>query len=273
MSTELSNNKKSKIDITFSWKLFIENYKAFLSTELFAIGATIIGVFVIIVCMISIGNNSIWLTDILFWFIPIIFITFQIFMTSQYGFAFDILSSGDMYAVFIGAFKYFKRHWWQYFLIILISSIMNMGTHHVSLFIYTSNQDWNFTIIDINQWFLLTVAVRYIWKLLFIAAFPSVTATNSIKTALHENYRILRNNIKRYILTFSYFFAIFRLPFLLFWEVLVYLYSLHILDPQTLAILFLVSAGIGTIMKLIELPLLALIVTRIYNTTNEEMIL
>ncbi|MFX0093325.1 MAG: hypothetical protein ACFFBD_16335, partial [Candidatus Hodarchaeota archaeon] len=123
---------ESKRDITVSWHFLKENWKAFVGTEVFAVVAAII---------LLLGTASlIFFLDYIFPFFSIqdliyarigaivgililalIFIVFYSFLACQYGLAYDIFSSGDMFAEFKGSFTYFRKYWFQYsFLTILL---------------------------------------------------------------------------------------------------------------------------------------------------------
>ncbi|MHA1818890.1 MAG: hypothetical protein ACTSU2_07965 [Promethearchaeota archaeon] len=273
----MSDNKRKSDtfnDFAISWQLFKENWKAFLSTILFAyssfifiilslIGAT----FIVLWAWPQVNIDEIGLIIIGFFRLIILFLVIlflQTFLSCQYGLAYDIMSSGDMFAEFKSAFHYYNELWWQYVVLSLFLTIPTLAlsifrvNYGEQIFIF---QDPNAILIVILQVFI-SITWQYLWILLF----PAATSRHSLRKAFKENIYIIKHNFPRVFKTFFIFFSIFELPSIILAFFLVKKITINgVIDLQfiviaiILIILIIVSGLIGT-------PIKTLLVTRIYNS-------
>ncbi len=121
---------ETKNDFKNSWKLLRENYRAFLWNGVFslisflivillaALITWILGMFFPILSLENISQEFIHESHFSriyrSFFISIAMMVFFSFLACQYGLAYDIMSSGDMFAEFRNSFQYFKKHWLRY---------------------------------------------------------------------------------------------------------------------------------------------------------------
>jgi uncharacterized BrkB/YihY/UPF0761 family membrane protein len=116
---------ETKKDFRNAWDLFKENYKAFLSTEIFA-GIAFLISFILISLLFGLIISSfspLTLREVITDFSSnmvlshiyriVISLTcmwiFFGFLNSQFGLSYEIMSSGEMYAEFKSSFGYFKN--------------------------------------------------------------------------------------------------------------------------------------------------------------------
>lgn len=273
---------ETKKDFKNSWHLFKENYRAFLSTEFFAflsfitteiIMFSVISLIYYIVPSLSI--EDLWFNfshkfniSHIFTFIIIFFslIILFAFLNCQNGLAYDIMSSGEMFAEFKSSFTYFRRYWWQYFLLTIL--ILMGGFWGRIIFDFSNNPMNSSQIITLDALqigrIIILFLLFFIWFVIFINTLPSITAQGSLKHCFIESYRILRKNAKRLFITWGFFFLIFIVPpFTIIIIIITFLPSLlstfFILVLLGLSVLFLVIIGF---------PMLSLIATGIYNNAE-----
>lgn len=282
MQTNKKSNKKSstfsetKKDFKIAWQLLKDNYKAFIETEIFAGLAFIVTLFalssilmvvVALIPSISVSDFFGRVSDnfgisivfrMLMGFIAIS--TFYAFMNCQHGLAYDIMSSGEMFAEFKNSFAYFKRFWWQYPLLTFGLFIMN-GIFSGFSRIKNPGPNFHNLTFDFVQiiLFLGKLILFFIWFILFIHTFPSLTSQGNFKRSFIESFRIVKNNPKRILSTWGTYFLVFIVPTL----------TLGIL-MEIFGIIFLyVMFGIAfIILIIIGFPMLALIALGIYNNVE-----
>ncbi len=272
----------TKKDFKNSWHLFKENYRAFLSTEFFAflsfiiieiIMFSVISLIYYIVPSLSIEDlwfNFSYNFNISHIFIFIFFffalIILFAFLNCQNGLAYDIMSSGEMFAEFKSSFTYFRRYWWQYFFLTIF--ILMGGFWGMIIFDFGNNTMNSSQIITLDALqigrIIIIFLLFFIWFVIFINTLPSITAQGSLKHCFIESYRILRKNAKRLFTTWGLFFLIFIVPpFTINIIIITFLPSLlstfFILVLLGLPVLFLVIIGF---------PMLSLIATGIYNNAE-----
>ncbi len=275
---------ETKKDFKNSWQLFKENYKAFISTEFFAF-LSFISIEIIMFSLIGLIYYlvpSLSLED--FWFIfpqnfnisfifrfITIFVALIIlfaFLNCQNGLAYDIMSSGEMFAEFKSSFTYFRRYWWQYFvltILILMGWFLGMIIFD---FDHNNMQSPQTITLDAFQigWLIISFLFFFIWFVTFINTLPSITAQGSLKHSFIENFRILRKNAKRLLTTWGIFFLIFFItPFTVSFITIIFLPSL----TSPFLILFLLGLFIS-FLAIIGFPMLSLIATGIYNNVEFE---
>ncbi|MCY3410702.1 MAG: hypothetical protein INQ03_03600 [Candidatus Heimdallarchaeota archaeon] len=261
MSIENDNSfKQSLNDIKFSWELFKQNARAFISTQIFAVVITVIVsiIFGFLLFLIFEHESRIFYITVIAGFF-LIFIVLQIFLTSQYGLAHEIYLSGDMFAEFKGSFKYFRNYWKNYLIMIIVLSLTFDMNRPQSEF-------WdhiNFNIIP------LVFIFNILWNALFIMMLPSISNHNSLRIAWQENKYFIKNNFKRVMTTVFLLFLIFDIP-----KMFRGIFTSGIRPEEissfqdVLPMIFL-----NILLMLIELlkfPITALAVTRIYKTLKKE---
>jgi hypothetical protein len=299
MKNKSASNSKSEVisetkkNLVNSWRLYRENSRAFIATELFAIIAFIITSSIIIIIGYLIENSSatISFTEYIMNFssnyqsytIYKIFIALFIltiltgWLNCQYGLAFDIMSSGEMYAEFSGSFNYFKRHWWQYILstVFIFSFWLTLPPLLRLLNGYgpfESTEPGDYDSFEINMIFIIIYLILFFfWFIIFINLFPSITAQGSLKRAFIESIRIARKNIKHMIKTWLSFFLLVLLP-LIFLIALDSLIFDFINPPNTgFRPVFIVIGDLASLFLLfVGYPISTLIATGIYNNTDFE---
>ncbi|MHA1304964.1 MAG: hypothetical protein ACTSQE_08220 [Candidatus Heimdallarchaeaceae archaeon] len=271
-------------DFSISWQMFKANYKAFLATELFAI----ISYIIIHACLFSIlafvyvaiPNLSFKRFIIgLFYrfntshvFVSIItgisYVVLIGFMNCQYGLAYDILSSGDMFAEFKSSFTYFKRHWWQYILLAFIIGISMFIPDRRIVFplpsaINPPKGSPIFVIIFRTTQFILS----WLFLVVFSNTLPSVTAQGNFINSFKESFAILKKYPIRLIRTWGVFFLIFQFP--LMSTSIIFIALIPIIKGT---IWIKILAGFILVLYLyvifIGLPMMSLIATRIYNSVE-----
>ena len=190
------------------------------------------------------------------------FVVMFILFGSMFGLAYDIMSSGDEFAEIRGAFTYFRNRWKQYCAIGLLAGWINiiMGLYFNQInpsIIEFSTQDLFLTMILISS-------LGWLWYMSFVISMASGTKNGSTKKALKENFHILKNQKKRVYLIGLIYLCIMTLP-----NTLIMIYNLQG-QADSLAfigrnLLFIVLIAIYAFCFLH--PILALVITRIYNTS------
>jgi hypothetical protein len=191
-----------------------------------------------------------------------IYIILTAFLNSQTGLAYDIMSSGEMFAEFKGAFSYFKQHWWKYVLVSIISGSWNFlisfnpriephieGTESVLGI-------WGIVVI------ILMAFIAFIWNSIINEALASINAQGSFTKAIVESFRIFRANPKRLLSTWGLYSLIFVIPSLIF-EIIIAIFHTEIIGVAIIIVVVVLIINIFNIF--IGLPLKALIITGIYN--------
>ncbi|MHA1518839.1 MAG: hypothetical protein ACTSRK_01525 [Promethearchaeota archaeon] len=280
-SIEPRKTPTSKAYFKNSWLMLKENYRAFIFTELFAIFAFLItmiisvGTLFIIVRvfpphlapfelmtqMATQYNLSIIFRISVSFITGIVFIGF---MNSQFGLANDIINSGDMFAQFKGSFSYFKKNWWQFYILTLL------------LFVFAwiipgsfSNFRDNPTVpitLSISEIILLIVNVIlfFLWFIMLIHAFPSLVYKNKLKLALKESFLIFKKDFRSISKTWGFFFIFFTIP-----PLLAVIFGIIIHPPSVIGIYMPVFAFIFVlVMIFLGFPFITLLATGIYNNSS-----
>ncbi|MHA1777321.1 MAG: hypothetical protein DRO88_04840 [Promethearchaeia archaeon] len=263
-----------------SWKMFIENYKAFLLTEAFALIALFLLVFgfiSIIFAIISLIPNitisefgsqlrqTLVLSLIFRISLSFIFgIIFMGFMNSQFGLANDIINSGDMFAQFKGSFHYLKMHWGKFYLLtIWFNAITWLFS---SPFLGFSNSHPHPSAFTVWHWviFAIRIIIQFLWFLMWIHAFPSLVYQNSLLTALKESFLIFKTEFRRIVKTWGVFFLLFTLPILL-----LSFFLLIFPDPAiSTSLVPIIALVVILLLFLLGFPLMTLLATGIYNNSD-----
>ncbi|MFX0133967.1 MAG: hypothetical protein ACFFDN_10025 [Candidatus Hodarchaeota archaeon] len=300
-SNSYQSFSETKLDFKLSWNLLKENWKAFISTILFA------GVFLFLLAAIlfilvhfipnffilDITQNFANIFTRLIYFLSRFFIilitifVFFAFLSCQYGLAYDIMSSGDMFAEFKGSFTYFRRHWWQYSLLMILISwgIFLPGRDPVppqnrpilNLIAYTIIETDIFSIIrDI-----IVLIFYFFWFIIFINTLPSVTSKGynkekvkfsqikNFKNSFIESFRIFRKYPMRLLTTWAIFFLIFFIPLITGIIVSRILFQPFVVS-QLMPILRIINTALWANFIFIGTPMMALLATRIYNSIELE---
>ena len=218
-------------------------------------------------------------------------IFFLTFLTSQYGLANDIFNSGHGFAEFSSSFSYFRKHWFVYLILTLViywSSFLGdpLSTLPIAAFFertrvipvdFTTINEFfgeiDFLVILFRQ--LILGIIQLITIILVVGVLPAVTHTNNFKLAIKENFRILKNNKKLVILTWSIYFIVFILM-----EVFVNVGLLFIItnyfDRSLLYLIGIFHLFINISFLFISIPFMALLSTRMYvslkNSSNSKKV-
>ncbi|MCE7743343.1 MAG: hypothetical protein GOP50_12905 [Candidatus Heimdallarchaeota archaeon] len=275
---------ETRTDFRVSWQLFKSNYKAFIATEIFAIlafiiiNAIIIGIIVLVFYLspnLSIADlhpktaSDESITFRVYGFIAVLaYLTMTGFLYCQYGLAYDILSSGDMFTEFKKVFSYFKNHWWKYMLLIIVTGFgyfLPVGRIGEDPPRPLSDQAEIVSIILM----VARVIGLFVLLVLFSSTLPSVTSQGNLKNSFIESIRIVKKDSKRLVKTWGLYFLIFTLPIFALSFTLVLIMPLIkgsiwvIIIMVIIAILYFINLFIG-------FPMMSLIATRIYNTVDFE---
>ncbi len=275
---------ETQTDFRVSWQLFKSNYKAFIATEIFAvlafiiINAIIIGIIVLIFYLapnLEVADlnprtaSDVKITFRMYGLIAILaYLTMAGFLYSQYGLAYDIFSSGDMFTEFKKAFSYFKSHWWKYILLIFVTGfgflipVRRIGENPPRPI---SDQAEILSII----FMVFRVVILFVFLVLFSATLPSVTAQGNLKNSFVESIRIVKKDYKRLLKSWGIYFIIFTLPIFAVSLTLTLLMPI-ITGTVWVTILIILLILLYAIKLFIGFPMMSLIATRIYNTVNFE---
>ncbi len=248
-------------DIKISWILFKNNIRAFFATEIFAAASAfmIMAIFFTILFLLDIKNDNLFIIAASTVFISVIII-FNVFLTSQFGLAYDILSSGNMYAEFKGAFVYFRKSWWRYLLYILMFNLVQPSTY-----IPVYSQHGNNIDISVTYYFIGFI-IDFLGYILLINILPGISNHNSLKLAIHENFKLLSKYPKRIFITWSIFYIIFEIPYIIFRTTE---FFGNKPDENINLAFFIPMMLIAILVEMIKFPLSALISTRLYNLLEE----
>jgi len=278
VSKKSSTFSDTKKDFKIAWQLFKSNYKAFIGTETFAVLAVILTlfalgsilmVFVALIPSISVNdifdrvsdNFGISMAFRLLMGLIVISI-FYAFLNSQHGLAYDIMSSGEMFAEFKNSFTYFKRFWWQYPLLSFALFLLN-GISSVAFRMDGSGPPFHDITIDFVQIVIIfgELILFFIWFILFIHTFPSLTSQGNFKQSFIESFRIIKSNPKRIISTWGTYFLIFIVPLIVL-GILAELYGL--------IFLYILFGIVFILVTIFGFPMLSLIACGIYNNVEFE---
>ncbi|MHA1168408.1 MAG: hypothetical protein ACTSP4_07585 [Candidatus Hodarchaeales archaeon] len=272
-SSELS---QAYSDIKISLHLLKDNWKAFASTEIFALTSLFITMicFWLLLVLLNVINPTFPFLQLFdkqsygFYrtFMLAGVIVFLAFLTCQYGLAYDIIASGDMFAEFRGSFTYFRHYWLQYTVLTLFCGWVTFLAHNQHDFIETILIG-NFTNISIPYsifHYIMKTLVSYIWFVFFINTLPSITSQGSFKQCFTENFRILREQPKRLFSTWGLFFIIFYFPVMIF-NVITFV-STGFMEVR--AVLIILTTVLLMIVLLVGMPIMALTATRIYTSAD-----
>ncbi len=272
-----------KNDFKVSWKMLKLNYKTFLATELFAFLTVLIlsSLFIGIINLIYFLAPALSLEDLQIQLIDNSRFQFSIIGTiyfaivhvllvgllyCQYGLSYDIMSTGDLFSEFKRAFRYFKRYWWQYLLLSLISGI--------GLFIPVGRQVINFPNTIGNVLFDTSlIIVRYLLLFIFIILssiiLPSLTAQGSLKNSFTEASRIIKKYPKRLFKTWIRFFLMFLFPIMILILTINVLFF-YFYESRWLILFSVIYFAFYLVFLFVAIPLSTLMATRIYNSADIE---
>jgi hypothetical protein len=186
------------------------------------------------------------------------FICFAAFIGSLYGMSNEIISSGDYYTELKSSFTYFRKYWWQYFLIALCLIIGFLIS--ITLSVFVSQLTPAFPIIT----FLVTLYSLHFLFLILTFLFPvALTSTGSLKKALNQTFNLLKNNIRVYLPVFVIFFII-SISIEIAFDILIVYYN-------TSVILLFIILPFSCISFFIVFPYMILVSTAIYHSIlNKE---
>ncbi len=265
-------NSATTTDFKVSWRYFKENWKTFMGFSLFVFASyfflvIFLALFFTFLFMVALNGPELLLENERYLAVITLltampgFVYMTAFMGALFGYAYDIMSSGDEFTEFKNVFMYFREYWLKY---VILSLIANLPMF--SLFILQSNRIQN------TIWgYMLVVGVYLLalfWNNLFMLTFPGVTAGNPLKQSIFDNWSLLKNDFVRILKTLWLSSLIFSLPGILLASFFI-VFSSSIPDDRGSIVLAL-SALLTFFSSLIGNPFLALICTRIYNTNFSE---
>lgn len=292
--TETNTKKDTKInksdfhesitDIKLSFLLLKKNWKEFIKTEIFALVAFVLFIFIITISIIILDISGPRPKPRLFGprfqirnqFLLILFglLVFYAFISSQFGLAHDIIVSGDMFTEFNNSFFYFRKHFIKYVLL----SILILWLPLALIFEFSFRYFIEFSTLNlinigkfqINLLFdlILVYLIQYIFFVVFNLSLASVTEQGSLLKGLKDNFVLLKAHPKRIFFSWTFFFLIFSLPSFVFIILSILIFrtlftGLYILLGIFFALILISSVILGY-------PLMSLIATRIYTTTKNE---
>lgn len=268
---------ESKITLTFSetkrdfrnaWTLLKDNYRAFLSTEIFAGIAFLITTFLTSLLVGTIASliTSAPLREVLTNFssnfvlshivrIGIMLICMWIFfgfLNCQFGIAHEIMSSGEMYAEFKSSFGYYKKFWWQYPIltfVIMAATILMPLKFRFNIFVSMNDEFFAF----------LVAVIFFFWFIIFISTLPSVTFQGNFKHAFIESLRMVKNDFRRLFFTWSIFFLVFFAPGFL-------IVILSIITSS--GIFYIISFVYTLVLAFVGFPFMSLLATGLYKNVE-----
>ena len=268
LQAEINSFKESVNDLRYSWKLFKENAKAFLSTEIFAIVSSLVFFALLITVLVILDirdlDQNMLIIGTLIGLLLIVTV-FNIFLTTQYGLAYDIYSSGDMFAEFKGIFQYFKKSWWRYLIVIIIFNILTPASF---ISFGVGNPRDNLMTLSLFESILYLFADYLVFSI-FVNILPGISNHNNLRLAIGENFALLKRHPKRIFTTWAIFYLIFELPVLIFrgFDIFSGKSEVHtsgqifIAIPIILLIIF---------TEAIRFPIAALVSTRMYNLLDHH---
>lgn len=275
MTASVGTNESFK-DLKLSYVLFIQNFRAFIATELFAISAFVITIACGLIFIASISlifPASLTLETIVTVFVFMVILGFNFlfygFLSCQYGLSYDIMRSGDLFTEFKKSFSYFRRFWWQYSLVTFLIFFPTIFSPINTAFSNTIQfQGIEYLIGSITPLkVLIYFMVEYIWFVTFVELYPSITSHGSLLQGFKENFTILRRKMMRILTSIGLYYMIFKIPI-----IMMYIVSLLIPNNQNLNVIgminFLNSLYI-LVSSLLGPPILSLIATRIYVSLKQ----
>ena len=199
------------------WELYKDYYKPLIGAQLLALITFIcvslisITIYIIILLSFSPLEQLLKITDLT----GIIFLGFMIpgficlvaFIGSLFGMSNEIMSSGDYYTELKSSFTYFRKYWWQYFLIALCSLFCFLIAIVIAnlLSIIVSH------LIPVSPMIIFPIILYSVLSLFetLVFLFPvALTSTGSLKKALNQTISLLKNNPKVYLTVFAIFFIL-----------------------------------------------------------------
>lgn len=290
---------KVKNNYTIAYKLLIENWKPFVKTEIFtlvSIAIILLGVrilslplqFHLISIQQTINNNSKTIKiQLLAYFnlIIILYLLLLTFLTSQFGLANDIFTSGHMYAEFSSSFTYYRRHKFSYFFLTLIiywSEFLADPLSNLPLVaLFEKTNIFPIDLISINNYLkyvditsillrqLILNFVQIISIIVIVEILASITQTNSLKVAIKQNFDILKKNKLLISITWLIYFLIFILPETLI-SIIILIIMKYYFSNSSIVILGLLRLIVSMIFLFISMPFLSLLATRLYVSLHSD---
>jgi hypothetical protein len=267
----LTGGNEAFKDLKLSWILFLENYWAFITTEIFAFGAFLAIIlsavaFLTSLTLIFSGSLATEFFVRLIVFLVILGFNFLFygFLSCQYGLSHDIMSSGDLFTEFRKTFYYFKRFWWQYSLITFLIYFPTIFSP-VNTFFSNTIQIHGLELLigPLNPLKLIIYfIIEYLWFVVFIELYPSITSQTKFRKSIKENFTILYKNMGRLFTSVGLYYIIFKVPIIIF-------YSITITPPWNqlsphFEVITMINGLYILISSFLGPPIISLIATRIY---------
>ncbi|MHA1199117.1 MAG: hypothetical protein ACTSQF_07190 [Candidatus Heimdallarchaeaceae archaeon] len=284
IETKSTKVSETKTDFKISWQFLKANYKSFLATELFAILAFIVVISIMmgILVLIFVLSPGLTLSDLVFdsardlditirvWFILQIlaYLAMVGFLYCQFGLAYDIFTSGDMFTEFKKAFSYFKEHWWKYILLTFVTGFSFFIPDNI-MHGRTETNPW----LTSDAMVIIFEAMRFLLFFIILVIFsntmPSVTAQGNLRNSFKESFRIVKKEWKRLAKTWGIYFLLFIAPSFVLSVVLQLTYPV-ITGTAWITVIRVIAVILQIYKLFIGFPMLALIATRIYNSVEFE---
>ncbi|MFX0072092.1 MAG: hypothetical protein ACFFAO_13470 [Candidatus Hermodarchaeota archaeon] len=250
------------------WELYKDYYKPLIGAQVLALITSIcISIILIIVYSVILWNfssiiqlfDAIYLSGILFLGILIPgFICFVAFIGSLYGMSNEIISSGDYYTELKSSFTYFRKYWWQYFLIALCLILGYLGAIILSIFVSQL-----VPVFPMIAFLVIMLSVRFLFIILVMLFPVALSSTGSLKKAFNQTFSLVKNNPKLYLPIFAIFFILTILIEIIF-DILTENYNNSII----LLIFILILSIMGFF---ILFPYMVLVSTAMYHSNfNQE---
>ena len=275
---------ETKTDFRISWQFLKANYKSFLATELFAFLAFIVVISIMmgILVLIFVLSPELALSDLIpiitedreitirVWLIiPILaYLTMVGFLYCQFGLAYDIFTSGDMFTEFRKAFSYFKAHWWKYILLTFVTGFSFFIPDNIT-HVRTETSHWSTSDALIITFEVIRFLIFFVVLVVFSSTIPSVTAQGNLKNSFKESFRIVKKEWKRLAKTWGIYFLIFIAPSFVLSVVLQLTYPV-LVGTAWITVIRVIAIILQVYKLFIGFPMLALIATRIYNSVEFE---
>ncbi|MFX1508346.1 MAG: hypothetical protein ACFFDC_19870 [Promethearchaeota archaeon] len=264
---------ESITDIKIAFKVYSEYKKTYISTFIIFLTGIIVLVFTgFFIARFVILENYFQFEKIvrliLLLLTPLILLVVFFLLLSYarttFGLTNDIMTSGELFTEFKRTITYFKKFWLYFAVLTLPYVLIIVGDQMFTIFylfgLIHSQENNRISIVIIK---VLVYCFDLILYIALIEIFPSIIVVRNLKQCIIENFSVVRQNLKRLILSVGGYYLLFRVPM-----IIVDIARLLIVTSEETFLLFNMIFLIFTFINaLVGLPILSLISTRIYNTT------
>ena len=273
--------KEPKVDsilaeLKLAWQFYKETKSEFFKyTIISTFGYIFIGsiaIYLAVVGLIQISRfvdipitDTIIFVGVIAILIPQMLINYALF-GATYGLAFDLLSTGDLFAEAKGALVYLKHYWWRYCLVFLI----NGGLLFAGLLLIHSGYSFGDSTVLSSVRIIVGSIIAFlgiIWHLATQLMYPSLTATGSLKQAFKENFLIFKEQRKKVLQYWLFYILFYYVP-----SVILIIIPFITRPPQSVTVILIIVILylIFFILYLLFLlnPISILVITLIYNQSK-----